>query len=183
MENYIRVYDNIVSPEFCDGLIKKFEDNPQYQEKLSKGLMSLTHMEIMRPDTQIFNDDIMHLVEKFQECIKTYKSDCNIEPVMWPQKYSFESFRMKRYIPDGTDQFGPHVDAKNIETCKRFLVFFCYLTDNLAGDTTFPQMGISSECKKGSLLMFPPMWPWLHSGEKPIETPKYILGSYLKFEE
>ena len=181
INNYIRAYDDVVSSDFCDELIKKFEDNPQHQEKLSKGLMSLTHMELMRPDTELFNEDIMHLVDKFQGCIKTYKSECNIEPVMWPEKYGFESFRMKRYLPDGTDQFGPHVDAKNIETCKRFLVFFLYLDDNDGGSTTFPQMGISSECKKGSLLMFPPLWPWLHAGEKPLNKPKYIVGSYLKY--
>ena len=79
MDNLIRAYDNVVSADFCDGLIKKFEDNPQYQEKLSKGLMSLTHMELMRPDTDLFNEDIMHLVDKFQKCIKEYKTECKIE--------------------------------------------------------------------------------------------------------
>ena len=34
---------------------------------------------------------------------------------------------------------------------------------------------------KGSLLMFPPLWPWLHQGMKPINQPKYIVGSYLHY--
>ena len=29
MDNLIRAYDDVVSSDFCDGLIKKFEDNPQ----------------------------------------------------------------------------------------------------------------------------------------------------------
>jgi len=29
--------------------------------------------------------------------------------------------------------------------------------------------------------MFPPMWPWLHAGQKPINKPKYIVGSYLHY--
>jgi len=182
MENFIRKYDNFLSPEFCDTLVKKFEENAQFHQKLAKGLMSLTAMEILL-HPQIFNSEIPHLVEKFQEFIKIYKSEINIEAVQWPQKYSFESFRIKKYEPDGTDQFGNHVDAKNIETCRRFLAFFCYLTDNESGATIFPHCGVSSECKKGNLLIFPPLWPWIHSGQMPIKTPKLILGSYLKFEE
>ena len=38
-----------------------------------------------------------------------------------------------------------------------------------------------SPCRKGSIILFPPYWPWAHQGEPPIETPKYILGSYLQY--
>ena len=40
--------------------------------------------------------------------------------------------------------------------------------DNEKGSTSFPQHNIMSECQKGSCLLFPPMWPWLHAGEKPL---------------
>ena len=84
-------------------------------------------------------------------------------------------------LPDGTDQFGNHVDVNSHESARRFLVFFLYLDDNEKGNTSFPQHRIISECQKGSCLMFPPMWPWLHAGEKPINKPKYIVGSYLHY--
>ena len=90
MDNYIRKYDNVVTDEFCDGLIEKFESHPEHQEKLSQGLMSLTHLEMMRPDTQVWNKDIMYLVDIFKQNVATYKKDCKIEPVMWPNKYSVE---------------------------------------------------------------------------------------------
>jgi hypothetical protein len=35
--------------------------------------------------------------------------------------------------------------------------------------------------KTGRLLMFPPMWNYKHIGHKPIEQPKYIVGSYLHY--
>ena len=38
-----------------------------------------------------------------------------------------------------------------------------------------------AECKKGSMLMFPPLWPWLHAGTKPINEPKYIMQTYLHY--
>ena len=89
--------------------------------------------------------------------------------------------RLKRYLPNGVDQFGNHVDVADLESARRFLVFFLYLDDNDGGSTTFPDYDVTSKCKKGSLLMFPPLWPWLHAGEKPIDKPKYILGSYLHY--
>ena len=43
------------------------------------------------------------------------------------------------------------------------------------------QTSLEIECKQGSLLMFPPMWPWLHAGTKPINESKYIMQSYLHY--
>ena len=183
METYVQKYDNVISDELCDKLVKRFEENPKQQEKLSQGSMSMTHLDLFRPEnSDVWKNDVLEIVEIFKKCIEKYQIDCNIDKtIMWPQKYLFESFWIKRYLPDGVDQFGPHVDARDVESCKRFLVFFLYLDNNDAGSTTFPQLDIASDCKKGSLLMFPPMWPWLHTGEKPVDKPKYILGSYLKY--
>ena len=49
------------------------------------------------------------------------------------------------------------------------------------GRRNFPKLKHSVECKKGSMLMFPPMWTHVHAGEKPKDKPKYILGSYLHY--
>jgi hypothetical protein len=56
-----------------------------------------------------------------------------------------------------------------------------YLNDNIGGHTYFPSMDIEIECKKGSCVMFPPMWTHIHAGARPIIAPKYIIGSYLQY--
>jgi hypothetical protein len=89
---------------------------------------------------------------------------------------------LKRYLDNGKDEFRAHVDAVSLASSVRFLVFFIYLDDNDKGETAFPQLSVASPCKKGSLLMFPPLWPWLHAGLKPLNKPKYILGSYLHYK-
>ena len=63
----------------------------------------------------------------------------------------------------------------------RWLAFFCYLSDNDEGYTSFPYQKVGTDCKKGTIVMFPPMWPWLHQGAKPVDIPKYFLGSYLHY--
>ena len=84
-------------------------------------------------------------------------------------------------MSDGYDQFGPHVDVIDKNTSTRFLVFFVYLDDNISGGTHFDRINLTSPCKKGSMLIFPPLWTHLHSGLKPIDKPKYIVGSYLHY--
>ena len=179
MENYIRRYDNVLSPELCDSLIERFENNPDQYEKHQQGEMSFTQIHLLKHKE--WHDDAQTVVNGLHGCVDQYKTECKVVGNMWPEKFSLEPLRMKRYLPDGTDQFGDHVDVNSHESARRFLVFFLYLDDNEKGSTSFPQHDISSECKKGSLLMFPPMWPWLHAGQKPINKPKYIVGSYLHY--
>ena len=100
---------------------------------------------------------------------------------MFPSRYGFEEFRLKRYLPNDIDEFRNHVDVSNYENARRFLVFFLYLDDNEKGHTTFPQSNISVQPKAGRILMFPPMWTHLHAGTKPVDKPKYIIGSYLHY--
>ena len=108
-------------------------------------------------------------------------TDLEISPQQMPTNYMWEPIRIKRYLPNDHDEFRPHVDVKRKETSTRFLVFFIYLSDNEEGKTTFPQLDKYAECKKGSMLIFPPMWPWLHAGTKPIKEPKYIMQTYLHY--
>ena len=128
-----------------------------------------------------WSEDIKKLTTIFTKYISQYKQDCDITPEMWPKSYAFEEIRLKRYLDNDKDEFRPHVDAISLASTIRFLVFFVYLDDNEKGETAFPQLGVASPCKKGSLLMFPPLWPWLHAGLKPIDKPKYMLGSYLHY--
>jgi len=179
METYIRRYDDVIPAELCDSLIKKFEDNPDQYEKHQQGQMSFTQINLLKHKD--WAEDSTTVANALMGQVTQYRKDCNIIGNMWPEKFSLEPLRMKRYLPDDTDQFGDHVDVNSHESARRFLVFFLYLDDNEKGSTSFPQHDISSACKKGSVLIFPPLWPWLHAGEKPINKPKYIIGSYLHY--
>jgi hypothetical protein len=88
---------------------------------------------------------------------------------------------MKKYLPNDKDEFKNHVDVQDHASARRFLALFLYLDDNEAGQTTFDDMGITVDCIKGRLLMFPPTWNYLHAGLKPVKKSKYIVGSYLHY--
>ena len=180
MNNYIQIYNNVLSNEYCDELKAKF-DSCIYHESLDQGPMSFSQINLNKYPYIQWDKDIKKLTTIFTKYINQYKQDCAITPEMWPNSYAFEEIRLKRYLNNNKDEFAPHVDAVSLASGIRFLVFFVYLDDNEKGETAFPQLGVASPCKKGSLLMFPPLWPWLHAGLKPIDKPKYMLGSYLHY--
>ena len=108
-------------------------------------------------------------------------NDCGVTDKMFPEQFAFEAFRLKRYMPNDVDEFDDHVDVGNHSSARRFLVFFLYLNDNEGGHTDFPNYNISVQPVTGNMVMFPPMWTNLHAGRKPIDKPKYIIGSYLHY--
>jgi hypothetical protein len=178
--NFIKVYNDVISPELSQQLISMFEESEnQHEDIVLEGHRSFKQVTLQNhPEWKPFTEQ---LSERFFMYIEQYMKDCNITDKMFPEQFAFEQFRMKRYLPNDVDEFDNHVDVGNIDSAKRFLVFFLYLNDNEGGQTEFPQHDISVQPVTGKMVMFPPMWTHLHAGRKPINTPKYIIGSYLHY--
>ncbi len=181
MDNkYIKVYNDAISTDFCDKIVTKFEKNIHQIESFENyGRPNFQQINLHQHEEWAKFRSSLDIV--FKKYLKQYKEDCGITEYHWPAQYGFEQYRMKRYLPNDKDQFKPHVDVQNYDTARRFLVFFLYCSDNEAGQTIFNDMDINVSCSKASLLMFPPLWNYLHSGAKPIDKPKYIIGSYLHY--
>ncbi len=186
MQNYISMYDDVLSKNYCQDLIERFEANPKCHHNVRN-----THNEWQMRFTQInlyqheiFRDDIIFLSHLFREAIERYKEDNEIVSHQWPQEYTFEQIRMKRYQPGGEDRFDTHVDVTDHDSARRFLVVFFYLNDDfIGGETDFPQLQIMAKPKPGRLIMFPPMWGWLHQAKPIIRgSPKYIVGTLLHYK-
>jgi hypothetical protein len=111
-----------------------------------------------------------------------YSRDLQISPTQWPAELAFEELRIKRYWPNGQDQFLEHVDVGDHASARRFLAALLYLNDVAdGGDTEFPLWGQHIHPQAGSVLVFPPLWPWLHAGRPPISGTKWILSTYLHY--
>ena len=128
-------------------------------------------------------------LELFQDHILQYKIDCGITTKQWPEKYGYESIRMKRYLDNDYDRFDYHVDVRDYDTARRFLAFFIYLNDVEGGETEFvglnkpgTHMPYTIQPKRGRLVMFPPMWTYPHAGLKPTGGKKYFIHSYCHYE-
>ena len=166
-ETFIKTYDNAIPHVLCDMLIEKFDANTDQWENRDKrtedrGNLKFNEVHLFK-HMDTWKEEVQALADLFKIYVDDYKSQYS--DYCFPPKYGIEPFKMKRYDANGLDE----------------LAFFCYLSDNDEGHTNFPYQRVSTDCKKGSIVLFPPMWPWLHQGTKPVDKPKYFLGSYLHY--
>ena len=180
MKKYIRVYDDVLQDHVCKSLIEKFEVSKDQQVRTElSGHRFFTEINVnQHPDWQTF---VQGLYGNLRPYVEKYKQDCDIKDKQWPDRFGFEQIRFKKYNADGLDEFKEHVDVGDYDSARRFLVFFLYLDDNEEGWTSFSEYDMKVQPKSGRLLMFPPLWTYLHTAHKPVVKPKYIIGSYLHY--
>ena len=181
IENFVKIYDNVIDEESCKGLIEKFEELQNKHEIVNiedkEDRISFNQIVFKSEEWKTVNDGMMKL---FQAYIEQYKKECNISIKMWPEKYGYETIRMKRYFANDYDRFDYHVDVRDYETARRFLAFFIYLNDIEEGGESEFLFG-RVKPKMGRLVMFPPLWPWFHAGRKPVSGTKYFIHSYCHY--
>ena len=175
-QDYITVYDDVITPNICDDFVKFFEDNKSHSFKEKEDWRSF--QEFRLGEFPNILDQVENILEP---CIERYQKDNNISDLIWPKYYDFEISNIKKYLPNDNDRFDLHVDSISSKSMARYLVMIIYLTDNDSGHTSFPDRDLRIQPKKGRLLMFPPNWCYPHIAEKVTDKPKYILGSYCLF--
>ena len=167
-----------------------YKSNIENIEKISIDLLKLKPLEDLKGVYEFYKKEMKRFFDNNDQPIEKYFEivscpvceDNKIDKThQWPQKFGFEQIRFKKYEVNNADEFKEHVDVMDYASAKRFLVFFLYLKDNKGGHTSFPEYDLKVEPKAGRLLMFPPLWTYKHIGHKPIEEPKYIIGSYLHY--
>lgn len=196
LSHLCRVYENVLDDDYCDYLVKRFEEDTKYKDKVDSFRRKFARLDIMdsnfgKSGAKGWEEDISKITKIYEGIVERYKKDCKIDKYQFPEEWTWEGLRINKYQDNGTDEFFNHIDVNGYKAARRFLTVFCYLDDNVSGETDFPEFGwrgkmqeklaFRSPCKKGSVLLFPPMWPWTHRGNKPKNKPKYILQTYLHY--
>ncbi len=182
LNDFIHIYENALEPDVCDFLISLFEQSSDKQERYdNEGKPNFVQFNLTenREISQEVNQVHNHIIKKVFEYRDKYYEF--VDDRVFPKEHSFEQFRIKKYNPGGEDRFDTHVDVVDYGTARRFLSFLWYLNDvETGGNTTFKDLSISP--KKGTLMVFPPLWMYPHRGEPPISGPKYIMSAYLHYK-
>jgi|TARA_B100001964_G_scaffold63707_1_gene72567 hypothetical protein len=178
---YIRTYHNVLTKENCQHLIDKFEDSSSQWVKTDLD----NHRHFTEINLNLHKDWQEYATLLFEKCrllVDKYRKDVKIDSIkQWPEKFGFEQIRFKKYEDNDKDEFREHVDVTDYNSARRFLVIFLYLNKNDGGDTTFTDYNIRVRPEAGKALMFPPLWTYQHTGEKPKNQPKYLVGTYLHY--
>ena len=193
--NFIRAYGNVFSSSLCDELVETYErlwrEKEEQLKKISLcytesgrkicGACNCQRLDIMQHHE--FNEPFKIAINGIQTVLNYYKEDTKIHPCQWPKKHGYEHLRIKRYYCDEDQQHDFHADVTDIESAKRFLSIICYLNDDFdGGETFFPHFNLQVKPKKGTILLFPCTWSYLHKGNPAVNGhAKYILGSFLNY--
>ena len=187
LAHYITFKPKVLSDHICDTLVELFDSHPELQQEQTQGG---GHFRFMQTDvsgnshSEPWKTPHDETFEVLRRAARQYKEDIRFDDtsMIFPDRYGFEKLRINRTMNNGKDGFGNHVDVGDYASAKRFVTMLFYLTDvEDGGDAAFPPLGFSVKPEKGSLLIFPSNFVFLHCGLKPLSSPKYIMTSFLHY--
>jgi len=172
----VQKYDDIIPIETCHWLMNTFDENSDNCIVNNNRVLKFTELNL----NKYYPKRIKPLVDATKMVFALYKRDVGYDN-FFPKKLALEEFRIKRYTGGTEEQFGNHVDVGDYNSARRYLSFLYYLNDGFTGgETTFlPDAFITP--RKGSVVVFPPMWMFPHAGLPVEEGNKYIMSTYLHY--
>ena len=92
------------------------------------------------------------------------------------------AYQVQCYQPNGKDGFDWHADVADRRSAERVLAMIAYLNDvEAGGETEFRAQALQVAPRRGTILWFPPTFPYLHRGAPPISGPKYVITCFLVY--
>ena len=188
LNNFVGVFKNAFTKEFCEQVIKQYEDmadSGHGQTRFATENALRTH----KDDTQVFADDI--------DYIPLRKATKEFNELFWQkyfpiyeQEYSAlkESGRHTNYAfkiqktKIGGGYHVWHYESCNRENCHRLLTWILYLNDvHEGGETEFLYQHMRVKPEQGTLVIWPAAFTHTHRGNPPLSNEKYIVTGWTEF--
>ena len=154
-ESCVRIYDNVVSDQWCKDTINLFKksknpsdderyESPDFNQVISQ---SKSFTEICLEGKDEWIDVKNTFLNTCQQHFHKFIKDVGIEKHHLPVLIDTENVHFKKYEANGLDVFKNHVDViRTGPLSKRFLVFIMYLSDvEEGGETSIPRYDV--KCK------------------------------------
>jgi hypothetical protein len=187
-ENFIGIYEDAFSKEYCDSVIDYFE------ESIKAGLGVTRHQQgdtkILKDDTQLFAHSELQ-VKYSSEIISKFNK------VFWENVYPVYSQKFASLVSSGTHQnyafkiqkteVGQGYHVWHYESCSkefssRLLAWTLYLNDvEEGGETEFLYYPKRIKPKTGTFILWPAAFTHTHRGNPPISNTKYIVTGWIEF--
>lgn len=185
-DDFIRIYDDALSPRDCWEIIDRFEadDSNRYA-----GTVSAAPGDSVRPGLKQTAEILTQspgwarvdqlLYENLRVHLEHYLAELGPSCRLPGRCLSDQPYRIKRYaIGDGFDW---HIDNGTRETANRIIAAQWYLNDvEDGGETEFLVSGRRISCVEGRLAFFPVQWTLVHRGRPPRSSAKYIATTFFE---
>ena len=183
MAQFIRWYDDSLSPEVCQDIIDRFEKDPRRMVgKVSGNHGPETDLAGKQTTELIIPNDWENIIQALQQSLSVglgkYQADVKFLAGSDHRDLHCEPLRIKKY--DIGDQFSWHIDCNSSQNASRVLAAQWYFNDVAEGGATeFEDQDAAIPCKQGRLGFFPVAWTYRHRGAPPKSGPKYVCTTFV----
>ena len=194
VKDTIGVYPGALSEELCDRLIEAFHEykGHHYQGVTASGLdkryKDTTDFDLMKvPELE---DLVSQVVEAANEKVDLYvrrfrtTDEFNTHEYLFGNGTYYPVWQLQRY-EQGVGHFKSfHTEGEYSEFYNRLFAVMFYLNDvEEGGETEFLHQSLMIKPTKGTFLVWPAPWPYVHRGHVPLSNYKYILTTWLLRED
>jgi hypothetical protein len=194
IENFVGIYENAFSKEFCENVINQF--NLLQEQGFTKTRQELNDADkVTKDDSAIwtgsfYNTEVdvrgMHnLIGKefndvfWGQCYPHYAENFSVLQTSGPHNIFGNKVQQTKI---GQCYHVWHYESANRESCNRLLTHIIYLNDVDEGGETEFLYGIKRyKPKAGTLLIFPAAFTHTHRGNPPLSNDKYIITGWTEF--
>ena len=184
IDNFIGVFNNVLSKEDCEEIIKSFD----YQSSKGLSFDRGTDPRHKRDDDSMceqYNTPYIpdHIIEKlnslmWEKCHPLYTKQYSV--LNQADTYTNFSYKIQRTHP-GQGYHIWHYEAMGRPYTARVLVYTLYLNDvEEGGETEFLYANRRLKPQAGTFVLFPASFTHTHRGNPPISNTKYMLTGWLE---
>ncbi len=197
-EDFIGVYDDMVSKEYCQELIEYFEwcnkNNKTYgrsredTELESEGLTVKDFSVFLNPNSHSeidFNyENLVGFIDGFNDAFwnQAYKHYCDQFQVLNDiPPHTIFTYKIQRTEPSGGYHVWHHENGA-LSFLRRHSAYMLYLNDvEEGGETEFLYQSRRVQPKAGRCVIWPAGWTHLHRGNPPLKGTKYVMTGWLEY--
>ena len=186
MDNFIEVYKQALSDEFCTKAIQYFDEKERTGHTKNRQETQSSMNKTDKDDQNIFNfnhansDLQIELNETlWVNCYEKYADKYDI--LKSCGNHNSYTQKLQKTKP-GQGFHVWHAESMNKSDCNRLLVWTAYLNDDFeAGETEFLYQHYRYKPSKGDVVIFPAAFTHTHRGNPPIGGDKYIITGWIEY--
>jgi hypothetical protein len=194
-EDFIGVYDNFISDQWCDDLIEYFdwcvENNKVWDRTGENGNTEFLKKDLavnLNPanvtEITFCNDNLHQFIHEFNDCFWSGPYDHyskQFQSLSQLARHTIYSYKLQKTVPaEGYHVW--HCEHASRNSNSRILVYIVYLNDvEEAGETEFLYQKRRVSPKKGRCVIWPAGFTHPHRGNPPLTQSKYIMTGWIEF--
>ena len=190
-EQFIGIYEGIYSADFCNRVIKHYEDLKEagfgHRRDASENIVPLS-----RDDETVFpaSEPVLSISATKELCSEFNDVFWGIGYAAYAEKFgilktfdthSIHCARIQKTVI-GAGYHVWHCEHGSIETSRRLLAWTLYLNDvEEGGETEYLYQHLRVKPKQGTLVIWPAGFTHVHRGNPPLSNTKYIFTGWVEY--